>query len=237
MLKTLLTPTSSRRMRCDGRRLERRFWDRNKPAPTMRGTLRRRGAAGCPARVPGAARRESCHPAPGFDFARPGHPRLRGHDAALRRAAPAYWLASRRDRTGVGGGEVIPITRPSIGREEADAAAEAVLSGWLSQGPRVQHFEQLLASYTGARFAVATSNCTTALHLALLAAGVGPGDEVICPSFSFVATANAILYTGARPVFVDIDANTYNIDASLDRARDYRTHQSNCAGRPNRPRR
>lgn len=110
---------------------------------------------------------------------------------------------------------MIPITRPSIGREEADAAAEAVLSGWLSQGPRVQEFERLLAEYTGARFAIATSNCTTALHLALVAAGVGPGDEVICPSFSFIATANAILYTGATPVFVDIDPNTYNIDASL----------------------
>ncbi|HXU25483.1 MAG TPA: DegT/DnrJ/EryC1/StrS family aminotransferase [Tepidiformaceae bacterium] len=110
---------------------------------------------------------------------------------------------------------MIPITRPSIGREEADAAADAVLSGWLSQGPRVQAFEQLLADYTGSRFAVATSNCTTALHLALLAAGVGPGDEVICPSFSFIATANAVLHTGATPVFVDIDPRTYNIDASL----------------------
>lgn len=110
---------------------------------------------------------------------------------------------------------MIPITRPCVGREEADAAAEAVLSGWLSQGPRVQEFERLLANFTGARFAVATSNCTTALHLGLLAAGVGPGDEVICPSFSFIATANAILYTGAEPVFVDIEPSTYNIDTSL----------------------
>ncbi|MGD9935174.1 MAG: DegT/DnrJ/EryC1/StrS family aminotransferase, partial [Dehalococcoidia bacterium] len=79
---------------------------------------------------------------------------------------------------------MIPITRPSLGEEEARAAGEAILSGWLSQGPRVQEFEEAVAWYTGARHAVATSNCTTALHLALLAAGIGPGDEVICPSFS-----------------------------------------------------
>ena len=109
---------------------------------------------------------------------------------------------------------MIPITRPSVGQEEADAAAEAVLSGWLSQGPRVQQFEELVATYVGARFGIATSNCTTALHLALIAAGVGPGDEVICPSFSFIATANAIMHAGATPVFVDIDPRTYNMDVS-----------------------
>ncbi|MEO8540093.1 MAG: DegT/DnrJ/EryC1/StrS family aminotransferase, partial [bacterium] len=105
--------------------------------------------------------------------------------------------------------------RPSITREEADAAAEAILSGWLSQGPRVQQFEKTVADYVGARHGIATSNCTTALHLALIASGVGPGDEVICPSFSFVATANAIVHAGAKPVFVDIDPRTYNIDPSL----------------------
>jgi perosamine synthetase len=113
---------------------------------------------------------------------------------------------------------MIPITRPSVTAEEASAAAEAVLSGWLSQGPRVEQFERAIASYTGARHAVATSNCTTALHLALIAAGVGPGDEVICPSFSFIATANAIVHAGATPVFVDIDPCTYNIDAALAEA-------------------
>jgi dTDP-4-amino-4,6-dideoxygalactose transaminase len=110
---------------------------------------------------------------------------------------------------------VIPITRPAIDQEEANAAAEAVLSGWLSQGQRVAKFEEAVASYVGARHAIATTNCTTALHLALIAAGIGPGDEVICPSFSFIATANAILHAGARPVFVDIDRRTYNIDPSL----------------------
>ncbi len=107
---------------------------------------------------------------------------------------------------------MIPITRPCVGPEEANAAAEAVLSGWLSQGPRVQAFETSIATYVGVPHAVATTNCTTALHLALRAAGVGPGDQVICPSFSFIATANAILHAGAEPVFVDIDPRSYNID-------------------------
>ena len=110
---------------------------------------------------------------------------------------------------------MIPITKPCVGEEEARAAAEAVLSGWLSQGQRVQAFENAVAEYVGAKHAIATSNCTTALHLALLAAGVGPGDEVICPSFSFIATANAVVHAGATPVFVDIDRRTYNIDPAL----------------------
>src|SRR5436190_16381802 len=105
----------------------------------------------------------------------------------------------------------IPITRPCTGDEEAAAAAEVVRSGWLTEGKRVQEFEQALAAYTGARHAIVTSNCTTALHLALIAAGVGPGDEVIVPSFTFIASANAILHAGATPVFVDIDARTYHV--------------------------
>lgn len=109
----------------------------------------------------------------------------------------------------------IPITRPWVGDEEAKAAGEAIRSGWLSQGPHVQDFEDAVADYVGARHAIATSNCTTALHLALIAAGVRAGDEVICPSFSFIATANAIVHAGAMPVFVDIDQRTYNIDPSL----------------------
>jgi perosamine synthetase len=106
----------------------------------------------------------------------------------------------------------VPITKPSIGEEEIAAVRDVLLSGWLSQGPRVQEFERVVAGYVGAEQAVATSNCTTALHLALIAAGVRKGDEVICPSFSFIATANAIVYAGAEPVFVDIDPLTYNID-------------------------
>jgi perosamine synthetase len=109
----------------------------------------------------------------------------------------------------------IPITKPVVGEEEAAAAAEAVRSGWLTQGKRVQEFEEALAAYVGARHAIVVSNCTTALHLALVAAGVGPGDEVICPSFTFIASANAILHAGAVPVFVDIDARTYNTTANL----------------------
>jgi dTDP-4-amino-4,6-dideoxygalactose transaminase len=110
---------------------------------------------------------------------------------------------------------MIPIARLSLGQEEADAAAEAVLSGWLMQGKRVAAFEGSVAAYVGARHAIATTSCTTALQLALLGAGVQPGDEVICPSFSFIATANAIIHAGATPVFVDIDARTYNIDPAL----------------------
>jgi perosamine synthetase len=110
---------------------------------------------------------------------------------------------------------MIPITRPFLGEEEVAAAADVIRSGWLSQGERVGEFETAVAHYVGASHAVAVSNCTTALHLSLLAAGVGAGDEVICPSFSFIATANAIVHTGARPVFVDIDPQTYNVDPEL----------------------
>src|SRR6266511_6159601 len=94
---------------------------------------------------------------------------------------------------------MIPITRLFVGEEEAMAAAEAVRSGWITQGKRGERFEAMVAEYVGARYAIATNSCTTALHLALIAAGVQPGDEVICPSFSFIATANAICYAGATP--------------------------------------
>ena len=107
---------------------------------------------------------------------------------------------------------LIPITKPYLGEEEAQAAAEAIRTGWIAQGPLVARFEEAIAARLGVAHVVATSNCTTSLHVALLCSGVGPGDEVICPSFSFIATANAVLYTGARPVFVDIDPRTYNID-------------------------
>ena len=85
-------------------------------------------------------------------------------------------------------------------------------SGWVVQGPKVAAFERLVADYVGVPEAVATSSCTTALHLALVLLGIGPGDEVIVPSFTFIATANVVCYTGATPVFVDIDPQTYNLD-------------------------
>ena len=107
---------------------------------------------------------------------------------------------------------MIPIAMPVLEAAEADAAREAVLSGWVSQGPQVAAFEREFAALVGASYACAVSNCTTALHLALLAAGVGPGDEVITASHSFIATANCIRYCGATPVFVDIDPATYNLD-------------------------
>jgi dTDP-4-amino-4,6-dideoxygalactose transaminase len=107
---------------------------------------------------------------------------------------------------------MIPITRPCVGVEEADAARDVVLSGWLTQGDRVAEFERAVASRAGTHSAVAVSSCTTALHLALVALGVGPGDEVICPSMSFIATANAIRHAGATPVFADIDPLTWNLD-------------------------
>jgi perosamine synthetase len=107
---------------------------------------------------------------------------------------------------------IIPIARPSLGEEEAAAARRAILSGWITQGPEVAAFEEEFADYVGAPHACAVSSCTTALHLALHALGVRTGDEVITVSHSFIATANAVRYCGARPVFVDIDPNTYNID-------------------------
>jgi dTDP-4-amino-4,6-dideoxygalactose transaminase len=108
--------------------------------------------------------------------------------------------------------DLIPITKPFLGEEEAQAAADAIRSGWVAQGPLVAKFERAIAERLGVRHVVATSNCTTSLHLALICAGIGPGDEVIVPSFTFIATANAVLYVGAQPVFVDIDPRTYNID-------------------------
>jgi perosamine synthetase len=106
----------------------------------------------------------------------------------------------------------IPVARPYLEREEEEAVAEVLRSGWLSQGPGVAEFERAFAAYVGAEQAVAVSSCTTALHLALFALGVRSGDEVICPSFSFVASANCIVHAGGTPHFVDIDPETYNLD-------------------------
>ena len=107
---------------------------------------------------------------------------------------------------------MIPIAKPMIGSDEIDSVAEAMRSGGLAQGPRVQAFEEQFAGYIGVSHAVATSSGTAALHIALLAHDIGEGDEVITTPFSFIATANAVLFTGARPVFVDIGED-YNIDS------------------------
>jgi len=109
----------------------------------------------------------------------------------------------------------IPLTRPLIGEAEAEAARRPIISGWLTQGPEVAAFEQEFARYTGAQYATAVSNCTTALHLALLAVGVQAGDEVITVSHSYVATANVVRYCNATPVFIDIDPATSNINPAL----------------------
>jgi perosamine synthetase len=110
---------------------------------------------------------------------------------------------------------MIPIAKPFLGEPEAAAARRVILSGWTTQGPEVAAFEREFAACVGAPHACAVSSCTTALHLALLAAGVGPGDEVITVSHSYIATANSIRYCGAIPVFVDITADHYNIDPEL----------------------
>jgi perosamine synthetase len=112
----------------------------------------------------------------------------------------------------------VPFAKPALRGHEGAVVAEVIASGWVSQGPKVQAFERAFAERVGAAEAVATSNCTTALALALHASGIGPGDEVVVPSLSFIATANAVWQCGAIPVFADIDPLTYNLDADAVRA-------------------
>jgi dTDP-4-amino-4,6-dideoxygalactose transaminase len=107
----------------------------------------------------------------------------------------------------------IPISIPSMGQEEWEACKEPIFTGWVTQGPKVHEFEKMFAQRHKVKHALAVSNCTTALHLALLALGIGHGDEVLVPAFTWVSTANAVVYCGATPVFVDIDPITFNIDA------------------------
>jgi dTDP-4-amino-4,6-dideoxygalactose transaminase len=109
---------------------------------------------------------------------------------------------------------MIPIARPQMGEEEKELVWSAMSSGGLAQGVRVRELEERFAAFVGVPHAIATSSGTTALHLALLAAGVGPGDEVITVPFTFIASATTVLFTGARPVFVDVDGETFNIDVS-----------------------
>jgi dTDP-4-amino-4,6-dideoxygalactose transaminase len=107
---------------------------------------------------------------------------------------------------------MIPIAKPLLGKEEIDAVTEVLNSGMIAQGPKVEEFELAFSEYTGSEYAAAVNSGTAALHIALLAHGIGKEDEVITSPFSFIATANSILYTGAKPVFADIEPNTFNID-------------------------
>lgn len=107
---------------------------------------------------------------------------------------------------------MIHISQPATGDEEWQAAREPLMSGWLTQGPKVAEFERRFAERHQVSHALATTSCTTALHLILAAIGIGPGDEVIVPAFTWIATANVVLYCGATPVFVDVDRDSYNLD-------------------------
>jgi perosamine synthetase len=106
----------------------------------------------------------------------------------------------------------IPITKPVLGEAELEAVRAPLESGWVVQGSCVQEFEARFGAYTGSPYAAATSSCTTALHVALAALGVSPGDEVIVPAFTWISTANVVEYLGATPIFCDVDLETYNID-------------------------
>ncbi len=109
----------------------------------------------------------------------------------------------------------IPLTKPYFSKDEEDAVIKTLRSGWVTQGPKVEEFENLVAKYTGAKYASAVSSATTGLFLSLYALGVDPGDEVIVPSFTFIACANVIVHLGGQPVFVDIDSETYNLSPAL----------------------
>ena len=106
----------------------------------------------------------------------------------------------------------IPITKPYFDSKEIKELVNTIRSGWVMQGPKVEKFENVFARYVGAKYAVATSSGTTALHLALEVSGIKQNDEVITSAFSFIATANSILYCGAYQIFCDIDLKTYNLD-------------------------
>lgn len=110
------------------------------------------------------------------------------------------------------GHRIVHIAQPCMGEEEWQAVRRPIQSGWLTQGPEVAAFEKAFAERHAVRYASAVTSCTAALHLSLAALGVGPGDEVIVPAFTWIATANAVLYCGATPVFVDVDRRTFTLD-------------------------
>jgi len=112
----------------------------------------------------------------------------------------------------------LPISKPLFGDAERRAILEPLETGWVVQGPKVAEFERLFAQSAGCSLALATSSCTTALQISLQALGVGPGDEVIVPAFTWIATANVVVHQGATPVFVDIDLDTFNINVDQLRA-------------------
>ena len=111
-------------------------------------------------------------------------------------------------------GEMLLFGAPAIGEEEIEEVVRTLRSGWLGTGPRVKRLEEDFRIYAGAKHAVALNSCTAGMHLALLAAGVGPGDEVVVPSLTFAATANVVVHAGATPVFADVDRRTMNLDVS-----------------------
>ena len=108
----------------------------------------------------------------------------------------------------------VPFMKPLLGEEEWYAMKDVVLSGWVSQGPKVQEFEQVLANFLGVKHVIAMNACTSSMHIGMKIAGVNYGDDVIVANFTCMANVNAIKMAGANPVFVDIDPNTYNIDPS-----------------------
>src|SRR3989338_10499685 len=107
---------------------------------------------------------------------------------------------------------MIQIFKPSITRKEIKAVEKVMKSGWLGLGPKTAEFEEKFAEYVGAKYAVGTNSGTAALHLALVALGIGRGDEVLVPTITFISTAHVVLYTGAKPIFVDVDEDTLCIN-------------------------
>jgi dTDP-4-amino-4,6-dideoxygalactose transaminase len=130
-------------------------------------------------------------------------------------SAPVSRNASTAVLTSAAPQAIVPFAPPAIGTEEIAGVVEALESGWLSTGPRVAAFERAFAEYTGATHAVAVNSCTAALHLSLLASGVGAGDEVVTTPLTFCATANVVIHAGGTPVFADIDPGTFNLDPAL----------------------